>query len=107
PVRLAIWFGLLLVADGGLLHLVAAPSGWETPLADLRDAGGIAGMAVAEPLRSFLGGWGAAAVFVGLGLVALLVLTRTAARDAARVVLDFLAVIGRGLRRVFRTTGRT
>ena len=107
PSRLAIGFGLLLVADSGLLQLVAARSGWETPLAELRDAGGIAGMAVVEPLRSFLGGWGTAAVFVGLGLVALLVLTRTAARDAARVVLDALAVIGRGLRRVVRTTGRT
>ena len=107
PARLAIGFGLLLVADSGLLHLVSTPEGWATKLADLRDGGGLLGMAVAEPLRAFLAGWGAGAVLVGAGVIALLVLTRTAARDAAHALLGGVRATGHVLRRAVSVGGRS
>src|SRR2546423_15539506 len=60
------------------------PRHWQGELAPLRAAGGVAGAGVGLPLRGGLGVWGAGFVlFVLLGL-ALLILTATPVRDAAR-----------------------
>jgi DNA segregation ATPase FtsK/SpoIIIE, S-DNA-T family len=109
PVLLA-WFGLLVVIgrpspeigriavglvllSAGLLggmHLIAGSPDPGAGMRGLWLAGGLVGWAIATPLTAALSVWGSTAVFVALGSLGLLVVTRT----------PFSAVVD-GVRRAF------
>jgi S-DNA-T family DNA segregation ATPase FtsK/SpoIIIE len=102
PARVALGGVVLLVAAAGVVDELKGPAHWQGELAPLRAAGGVAGAGAALPLRAGLGVWGAGFVlFVLLGL-ALLVLTATPVRDAAR----WLSAAVAGAARVMAAAGR-
>ena len=106
PGRVAIGFVFLGVSGAGLLHLGRGAPPFNAQVDELRDAGGFAGAAIGEPLRSLLAEWGAGLVLVTLAVIAALVLTRTPVRDAFDSVARAMSWAGRGLRRaaVFLTS---
>ncbi|HEX2849927.1 MAG TPA: DNA translocase FtsK 4TM domain-containing protein, partial [Acidimicrobiales bacterium] len=77
PGRVVIGLGVLVVAVTGLLHLTFGAPAWGSPIRELRDAGGLLGMLVAEPLRRVVAVPGASLVLATLLSVSILVLTRT------------------------------
>ena len=84
PARPAIGLALLLLAATGLLHVAKGgpdAADWDA----LRHAGGLLGAAAGGPLRSLLAPWGAGVVLATLTGLALLILTRTSIRTAARL----------------------
>jgi S-DNA-T family DNA segregation ATPase FtsK/SpoIIIE len=88
PARIAIGFGFLVLAATGLLHVAhGGPRG----LDDLRHAGGYLGLAVGGPLRSLLAPWGAGLLLATLGLLSVLILTKTSVRTASHLVADTAA----------------
>jgi S-DNA-T family DNA segregation ATPase FtsK/SpoIIIE len=93
PGRLVIGSAFLVVSACGLLHLLAGAPPWGADLGDLRGAGGLLGMAVAEPLRKLLAVWGASLVLTTLLALSGLVLTRTSVRAATDLVVE----LGRSL----------
>ncbi len=99
PGRVLIGLGFLVVAVTGLLHLACGAPHWRAPVHDLRGAGGLLGMLVAEPLRRVVAVPGAALVLVTLLGVSGLVLTRTSVRSAAHGFADGARLVGRLLRR--------
>ncbi len=82
PARVVIGTTFLVLAGSGWVHLLNGTPKWTDPAEDLRDAGGLIGATVAEPLRSLLAVPGAALLLSALGVVGLLVLLRLSARDA-------------------------
>jgi S-DNA-T family DNA segregation ATPase FtsK/SpoIIIE len=74
---------LLVVASGGLLHIVGGSPAFGDPVDDLREAGGWLGAAVGTPLERMIGTGGAAAVLALVAVGGLVVLTRTPLRVAA------------------------
>src|SRR5829696_8246144 len=97
---------LITLATLGLLHLVGGSPSASAPDAELRDAGGLAGVGIGGPLRSMVGGPGAAAVLSLVAVVGLVVLTRTPIRVAAdRTVAatrPFASVLVQRLATLFR-----
>jgi S-DNA-T family DNA segregation ATPase FtsK/SpoIIIE len=82
PGRVAIGAVFLLISTTGLLHLSRDTPKWTAPADELRDAGGLIGAFLGEPLRGLLATPGAGLILATIGVVGLLVLTRTSARDA-------------------------
>jgi S-DNA-T family DNA segregation ATPase FtsK/SpoIIIE len=82
PARVVIGTSFLVVSTSGLLHLFHGTPKWTDPADDLRDAGGLLGALVGEPLHGLLAVPGAALILGALGLVGLLVLLKMSARDA-------------------------
>src|SRR5204863_1904501 len=81
--RLVAGAGLLLVAITGLLHEARGAPRLDEPVARLTRAGGYLGAVVGQPLRAALAGPGAALVLAVVGLIGVVVLTRTSVRAAA------------------------
>ena len=110
PARVVIGAGFMLLSAAGLLHLTRGMPTWTAPSEDLRDAGGLIGTTMAEPLRSLLASPGAALLLATLGAVGLLVLTRIAARDALGRATDSVSAgarfAGRAARKVGSVTDR-
>ncbi|HET7489030.1 MAG TPA: DNA translocase FtsK [Acidimicrobiales bacterium] len=102
PARVVVGCGLGVVAGAGLAHLLGGGPRWDAGGAGLRRAGGEVGVVVAGPLRALLSPWGAALVLVSLAAVAVLVLTRTPAREAADRLLAGARWGGRAVRSAFR-----
>ena len=96
PGRVAIGFGFLLIAACGLAHL-GLSSGWEDDRAQLRGAGGLAGLVVAEPLRDVVAVWGASLVLITLLLIGSLIVTRTSVRSATDGLATGARTIGSGI----------
>jgi S-DNA-T family DNA segregation ATPase FtsK/SpoIIIE len=71
-VRIAIGAALLLVADVGILHLAYGQPALDGSLDAMRHAGGVAGVAVAEPLTAAAGTVGAGVVLGALAVLGLL-----------------------------------
>jgi S-DNA-T family DNA segregation ATPase FtsK/SpoIIIE len=84
--RIVVGCALLLVALTGLLDVGRGAPGVHSGAADLRDAGGLLGVAVGGPLRALLSPWGASIVLATLAAVSVLILTKTSVRTAARLV---------------------
>ncbi len=82
PGRIAIGATFMLTSATGMTHLFRGTPSWNDPAEELRDAGGLVGAAFGEPLRSLLAIPGAALILGTIGVVGLLLLTRTSARDA-------------------------
>ena len=82
-LRVAGGVGIVVLSVAGLGHLAGGAPGASATHAQLRDAGGLGGRLVAEPVRSVLGPWGAVLVLVLAVVVSLLVLTGTTVRAIA------------------------
>ncbi|HVV35852.1 MAG TPA: DNA translocase FtsK 4TM domain-containing protein [Acidimicrobiales bacterium] len=82
PARVVIGTTFMVLAGTGLIHLAQGAPAWTDPADELRNAGGLVGVAIAEPLRSLLAVPGAALILVVLGLVGLLVVLKLSAREA-------------------------
>jgi S-DNA-T family DNA segregation ATPase FtsK/SpoIIIE len=89
PGRVVIGCGFLLVSVCGLLHLAFGAPPWGADLNQVRGAGGLLGLALAEPLRRLVAVWGASLVLATLLALSGLILTRTSVRTAADVLTDF------------------
>ena len=83
PARLAVGSLLLLIAVTGLLHLGRGTPALEDGLRPLGRAGGVLGFAVGEPLHVLAASWASSLVLITIGLVGLVVLTKTSVRVAA------------------------
>ena len=97
PARVAIGFGFLVVALTGLLHLFRGTPelrDWD----GLRDAGGVLGAAVGQPLQSLLASWGAGLVLGTVLALSVLILTKTPVRDAAHRLTAVVQAVGRALK---------
>jgi S-DNA-T family DNA segregation ATPase FtsK/SpoIIIE len=106
PARVAIGFGFVSVAACGLLHLLRGSPVWGSPLAELRGAGGVVGMGIAEPLRTLLAGWGAGVVLTALLGLGLLVITKTSVRAVLDLVVAAVRPLGEATRRGLLWLGR-
>ncbi len=93
--RLAAGLGLMTVAACGLLHVWTGGPGFDAPVSELRDAGGLVGVAAGESLRSVLAGWGAATVLLAAFAVGCLVVARTTVRAASRHAVTLARGVGR------------
>jgi DNA segregation ATPase FtsK/SpoIIIE, S-DNA-T family len=82
PARIVIGTTFMVLSGTGLIHLANGTPTWTDPAEELRAAGGLVGVAMAEPLRSLLAAPGAALILSALGIVGLLVLLRLSAREA-------------------------
>jgi DNA segregation ATPase FtsK/SpoIIIE, S-DNA-T family len=82
--RLAVGSGLVGVAVTGLAHVGRGPALFPGGRDELRKAGGIVGALVGHPLENALSSWGAAFLFVIIGLAGLLIITRTTIAAATR-----------------------
>jgi DNA segregation ATPase FtsK/SpoIIIE, S-DNA-T family len=83
PARVVVGATLALLAVTGLAALAGGSPPVRASTAALSDAGGWVGAVIADPLRSGLGGFGAATVLVALVIVALVLFTGVAVRTAA------------------------
>jgi S-DNA-T family DNA segregation ATPase FtsK/SpoIIIE len=83
PSRLILGSALLLVAVTALMHLWRGTPAIGDGLRPLGRAGGALGYAIGEPLGVLAGSWAASLVLVTVGLVGLVVLTKTSVRVAA------------------------
>ena len=101
--RLAAGLGLMAVAASGLLHVWAGGPGFGAPVSELRDAGGLVGLAAGESLRSVLAGWGAATVLLAALGIGGLVVGRTTVRAAGGHALTLARAGTRGAVRAGRS----
>ena len=106
PARVAIGFGFVCAATAGLLHLVHGSPEWGAPLSELRGAGGVVGVGIAEPLRTLLAGWGAGLVLASLLGLGLLVITKTSVRAAGDAVVAAARAVAAAVRRGLLWFGR-
>jgi S-DNA-T family DNA segregation ATPase FtsK/SpoIIIE len=86
PARAVIGGSLLLLSVAGLAALVGGSPAFDASTAHLASAGGWVGAIVGNPLRSALGGFGAATVLVALAVVAMVLFTGVSIRSAAGAV---------------------
>ncbi len=110
PVPVAIGSMFLIVSGAGLLHVRHDSLPWSTPVAILREGGGLLGMAVAEPMERVVATWGTVIILSVLFLIGCLILLRMRVRDAyfatANGMVPVRHVAGRGLRSLFEIGGR-
>jgi S-DNA-T family DNA segregation ATPase FtsK/SpoIIIE len=93
--RLGVGTLLLLVAATGLLHLARGTPSWDDGIDELGAAGGLLGLAAADPLEAVLTPWGAVPLLVAVGLVGMVLLTHTSLRaGTARVTAAGAGAIG-------------
>jgi S-DNA-T family DNA segregation ATPase FtsK/SpoIIIE len=97
--HVAVGATLLVLAVGGLAHVLGGSPPFDAPARDLQAAGGWLGAAVGTPLESALGRGGAVALLVLVSIGGLVVLTRTPLRVAADLTVS-------GVRPVTTTVNR-
>jgi S-DNA-T family DNA segregation ATPase FtsK/SpoIIIE len=83
PARLLVGSLLLLVSTTGLLHLGRGTPAPDDGVRALGRAGGLVGFTIGQPLNALAAPWAASLVLVTIGLVGLVVLTKTSVRVAA------------------------
>jgi len=69
PLRVGLGIALVFVAAVGVLHLIGGRPPLDAPASELRDAGGLLGVAVATPLTAGTGVVGAAIVLAAIGIL--------------------------------------
>jgi S-DNA-T family DNA segregation ATPase FtsK/SpoIIIE len=89
--RVAFGSVLGLIALAGVADQFNGPRHWHGAVAQLRPSGGLVGAGIGTPLRAGLAAWGAGFVLIAIIGVALLIITGTPARDAARWTATGLA----------------
>jgi S-DNA-T family DNA segregation ATPase FtsK/SpoIIIE len=95
PLRVGLGMALVVVAVVGLLHLAGSRPALDAPAAELRDAGGWLGAAVAGPLAAGAGVVGAVVVLGGLALLGALLAPGVPMREVLAAVVIALRWIGR------------
>jgi S-DNA-T family DNA segregation ATPase FtsK/SpoIIIE len=78
-----VGFTLLTISAGGLAHITAGAPPSSAPSEVLREAGGKFGAVVGGPLYGLLATWGSGLVLGAVGILGLVVLTRTPIRVVA------------------------
>ncbi len=103
--RVAVGGVLIVVALSGLLHVLRGRPGIDDPVAEIGAAGGVLGMAIGGPLHGLLALAGSVLVLIALGIVGVMVLTGSTARQVgggvARIVRPAWAVVTRSFRGLF------
>jgi S-DNA-T family DNA segregation ATPase FtsK/SpoIIIE len=79
----AVGGALLAISAAGMLHITAGAPPASASSDELRAAGGWSGMVIGRPLDNLLGQWGGGLVLGAIGLLGLVILTRTPIRVAA------------------------
>jgi len=82
--RLPVGLVMAVVSVTGILHIARDRPGIDDGAEGLGRAGGLVGVGIGGGLEAVVATWGAVLVLVGVGLVAMAVITRTTARQAAR-----------------------
>lgn len=100
-VRVGLGAVLVAVSVGGLLHLAYGRPRLGGPLATLRDAGGLFGAAVAQPLHAATGTAGATVVLVAAGLLGALLVPGIPLHRVVAAVRSALRSAGQALKAVF------
>jgi len=103
--RVAVGGVLIVVALSGLLHVLRGRPGIDDPVAEIGAAGGVLGMAIGGPLHGLLALAGSVLVLVALGIVGVMVLTGSTARQVgggvARIARPAWSVVTRSFRGLF------
>ncbi|MEI7592830.1 MAG: DNA translocase FtsK 4TM domain-containing protein [Actinomycetes bacterium] len=81
--RMIVGAALMIVALCGLLQLFRGQPNWGDSVSDFVRAGGGLGTLIGGSLEQLVGIWGATLILLALGIVGVLVLTRTSVRSAA------------------------
>ena len=81
---------LVVLSITGLLHIARGAPPWGEGFDGFRDAGGVIGAGIAEPLQAAFAVPGTVVVLLVLGLLGVLVLTRATVRGAAASVRELL-----------------
>ena len=109
PSRVAIGWMFIGVSSTGLLHLAKGAPAWGSPLERLRQAGGLVGAAVGEPLVAVAATWGATLMLVTIGFLGALIIMRVRVRDAVNRTADGVRPVGsyarRGMSSLFTLPG--
>ena len=95
PARLIVGSTLLLVSVTGLLHLGRGAPALGEGLRPLGRAGGVIGYAFGAPLDALASTWASALLLIAVGLVGLVVLTKTSVRTAADRTAAGVRPVGR------------
>ncbi len=104
--RLPVGAFMALVSATGLLHLGRGRPGLVDGSDGLGAAGGLLGLAVGGALDAAVATLGAVLILCGTGLVAVAVITRTSARQAARGTVVAVRQVSRGTVAVLVPVGR-
>jgi len=104
PARLIVGSALLLVSVTGLLHLGRGTPALADGLRPLGRAGGVTGYVFGAPLDALASTWASALVLLAVGLVGLVVLTKTSVRTAADRTAAGVRPLGRLFTSLFELT---
>lgn len=100
--HISVGGGALALSALGLTH-IGTDTNWGAPFDDLRQAGGLLGAVVGAPLKALLATGGAILVLVVIGLIGLVVLTRTPIRVAAETTANGVRPLGQVIRRTIHS----
>ncbi len=103
--RAAVGGLLVLVALTGLLHVARDRPGIDSPISEIGAAGGVLGMAIGGPLHAVAAVAGSVLVLLALGVVGVIVLTGSSARNIVtllgRVLQPIPVLFTRAIRSLF------
>ncbi len=103
--RVSVGGALIVVTLSGLLHVLRGRPGIDDPVSEIGAAGGVLGMAIGGPLHGLLALAGSVLVLIALGLVGVMVLTGSTARQVgggvARIARPAWTVVTRSFRGLF------
>ena len=105
PARLIVGSALLLVSVTGLLHLGRGTPALGDGLRPLGRAGGVIGYVFGAPLDALASTWASALLLLAVGLVGLVVLTKTSVRTAADRTAAGVRPLGRLVASLFELKG--
>jgi DNA segregation ATPase FtsK/SpoIIIE, S-DNA-T family len=101
---------LILAGVCGLAHLMRGRPAWGDPVSELGRAGGALGIVTAGSLARLIGPWAAGLVVAAVGVIGLLLVTRTSVRAAASATAGFVrpltGTLGRAVRPLFEVGDR-
>ena len=100
--RAAVGGALVVVALSGLLHVLRGRPGLDDPVSEIGAAGGVLGMAVGGPLHGLLALAGSVLILIALGIVGVMVLTSSSAREVGGGIAKVLGPAGAMITRSFR-----
>ena len=104
PWRLIFGWSFLAIAVLGILHVARGPEGFSVK--GVTKAGGVAGWAVAEPLRTLVADFGSYIVFIAVGLVGVMLVTQVSLNALAQRTGKAAQKTGRGVGVVAAPLGR-
>lgn len=100
--RVAVGGVLIVVASSGLLHVLRGRPGIDDAVSEIGAAGGVLGMAVGGPLHGLLALVGSVLILIAIGVVGVMVLTGSTAREVGRGAGNLLGPVWGLVARAFR-----